>query len=168
MARLWRGRAVVIQVRRVSNDDPLIAQERELRQRVLLDEVGMDLARFEREFPAFEQRAERFVALFDHPTGRRVVGCVALLPDYPSEGVGKLMQMAVDPQMQGQRIGRKLAAALESRAFGELGLRELFCHARAPAVAFYEALGWEVEGEPFDEVGIEHRRMRLVNQPPEA
>lgn len=158
----------MIRIRRISNDDPLIAQERELRQRVLLDAVGIDLARFEREFPAFEEKAERFVAVFDHPTGERVVGCAALLPDYPSEGEGKLMQMAVDPQMQGQRIGAKLTAALEKRAFGELGLGSLMCHARGPAVPFYEALGWAVEGEAFQEVGIEHRIMRLVNQPHEA
>jgi GNAT superfamily N-acetyltransferase len=91
--------------------------------------------------------------------GPCVIGCAALLPNYPAPGVGKLMQMAVDRQRQGEGIGRRLVVAVESRAFGELGLSELFCHAQVPAVGFYESLGWEIASDEFFEAGIPHRKM---------
>lgn len=113
-----------------------------------------------------ERRAEYFVAVLAHPGGERVVGVVLLIPDYPEQGVGKLMQMAVDPQRQGEGIGRRLVIELETRAFGELGMREVFCHAQNSATGFYERLGWAIDPEEFAEAGIAHHRMWL-GQPSE-
>ncbi len=93
--------------------------------------------------------------------GPCVIGCAALLPNHPSPGIGKLMQMAVDRQRQGEGIGRRLVVAVEARAFGELGLKELVCHAQLPAIGFYEKLGWEIDSEEFLEAGIPHRRMKV-------
>jgi predicted GNAT family N-acyltransferase len=42
----------------------------------------------------------------------------------------------------------------------ELGFTEVYLHAQAAAVDFYERLGFRAEGPEFDEVGIPHRRMR--------
>jgi predicted GNAT family N-acyltransferase len=42
----------------------------------------------------------------------------------------------------------------------ELGFTEVYLHAQATAVDFYERLGFRAEGPEFDEVGIPHRRMR--------
>ena len=36
---------------------------------------------------------------------------------------------------------------------------------RPAAVAFYERLGYEIDGEPFTEVGLAHRRMRKALAP---
>ncbi len=144
---------------RITRGDPLYAQQRALREEVLLRPLGLDMARFEAEFPGFESRLVHFVAVVDHPTGRRVVGCGSVLPDHPSPGAGRLMQMAVDPQRQGEGIGRQLVVAIESHAFGDLGLGELTCHAQEHAVPFYEKLGWRAEGAPIVEAGIPHRRM---------
>ena len=157
----------MIKIQRISLDDPLYRQECRLREQVLLHAVGMDIEGFRRDWPGLEERFEHFVAVFDHPTGPKVIGCALLLPDYPEAGVGKLMQMAVDPQRHGEGIGRRLVVALESRAFGELGLRELFCHARKDAIGFYARLGWAEEGEPFEEVGIPHRKLVLRAGAPE-
>lgn len=143
----------------IGRSHPLYPQEVELRQRVLLDPIGYSMDRFCAEYPGLEDRFEHFVAVIDHPSGRRVVGCVCLLPDDPEAGVGKLMQMAVDPQRQREGIGRELLAELERRAFGELGLRELYCHARLDAAPFYERNAWVRDGEVFDEAGIPHVRM---------
>jgi len=157
----------VVKVQRITLDDPLYAQECALREAALLGPVGLDLTRFKAEFPGLEERFEHFVAVFDHPNGPRVVGCALLLADYPDPGRGKLMQMAVDPQRQGEGIGQRLVAAVESRAFGDLGLRELFCHAREPALGFYERVGWRVDSDAFEEVGIPHRRMVLCVEVPQ-
>lgn len=152
----------MVTVRRITRDDPLYRQELELREDVLLRPLGLDLARFHREFPGIEERFEHYVALFEDPTqGERVVGCATLLADHPERGVGKLMQMAVNLQRQGEGIGRMLVVAIESRAFRDLGLRELTCHARLPVVPFYRALGWDEASEVFSEVGIPHKRMSL-------
>jgi N-acetylglutamate synthase-like GNAT family acetyltransferase len=149
----------VVRVIRINRSHPLYAQEVELRQRVLLDPIGYSMERFAQEFPGFEERFEHFVAVISHPSGDRVIGCVVLLPHYPDPGIGKLMQMAVDPQRQREGIGKTLVAALERRAFGELGLVELYCHARKDAIAFYQTVGWNCIGDRFQEAGVEHSKM---------
>ncbi|MBX3356980.1 MAG: GNAT family N-acetyltransferase [Phycisphaeraceae bacterium] len=161
----------MIQIRRILMDDALYAQECALREAVLLGPIGFDLDRFRREFPGIEERMEHYVAVFDHPSGPRVVGSVGLVVDHPAKGVGKLTQMCVDPQRQGEGIGKRLVVAVERRAFGELELAELFCHAQIAACGFYRRLAWNPDGEVFTEAGIEHRKMILrpsLGEPAEA
>lgn len=148
-------------VRRITRENPLYAQECALREDVLLRPIGYDLARFRADFPGVEERLEHFVATFDDRGVERVIGCAALWPDSPTPGTGRLMQMAVNLQRQGEGIGRQLLAAVESRAFGALGLRRLVCHAQVVVVGFFERLGWRVEGPEFVEAGVPHRRMEL-------
>lgn len=158
----------MIRIRRVDRSHPLYPQSVDLRARVLLDPIGLSLEGFARLFPGFEERFEHFVAFVEHPKGPRVVGVVCLLPNFPVTGEAKLMQMAVDPQRQREGIGRKLVVELEKRAFGEMGIRRLFCHAREDAAPFYAQLGWEIEGEPFDEAGIRHFKMTLEADRPDT
>lgn len=181
----------VIRIERIDTNHPLYAQECELRDRVLLQPIGLDMDRYRAEFPGSDEKAVHFVAVIDLPTGEpggeaRVVGCVLLRPevsgpddsgpnkpgpDKSKPGSGQLVQMAVDPQRQGEGIGRRLVAELESYAFlppesGGLGLGELSCHARMPAVSFYERCGWEIVGETFQEVGIDHKKLVLTADRP--
>ncbi|MBL0927861.1 MAG: GNAT family N-acetyltransferase [Phycisphaerales bacterium] len=149
----------MIHVQRIDRQHPLYEQERDLRERVLLGPIGLTFDAFEGLFPGFEDRFLHFVAVFAHPKGPRVVGCALLLPDYPQPGVGKLMQMAVDPQRQHEGLGSRLVAALEQHAFTHLGISELFCHSQEAAKRFYEKLGWTAEGERFTEAGIPHFKM---------
>ena len=155
------------EIRRITMDDPLYPQECALRESVLLRPLGLSMEDLRREFPGVEERFEHFVAVFDHPAGPRVIGCAALLAHFPEPGTGKLMQRAVDLPRQGAGIGRRLVVAVERRAFGELGLTELFCHAQLPAVGFYTSLGWKIEGGVFKEAGIDHQRMVLRPEPPD-
>ena len=154
----------MVQIRRISLSDPLYPQSVALRETVLLQPIGLDIEKFKALFPGAEERFEHFVAVFNHPSGPRVIGTALLLPDYPDKGVGKLMQMAVDLQRQGEGIGTRLVVAIERRAFGELGLREIFCHARDTAYGFYHSLGWDFESDTFTEAGVPHRRM--IFRPP--
>lgn len=154
-----------IQIRRISMNDPLYAQEVALRETVLLSPIGLSMAKLAELFPGFEERFEHFVGVFNHrENGATVIGCALLLADYPEAGRGKLMQMAVDKQRQGEGIGTKLVVAIERRAFGELGLKELYCHARDTAYGFYAGLGWEFQSDTFMEAGIPHRIMALRNE----
>jgi len=165
----------VLRVLRIDRQHPLYPQEIDLRERVLLRPIGYTIQRFQKDWAGVEERFEHFIAIAPNPKGERVVGTVCLLPPDPTTGptasagspaggrntstCGKLMQMAVDPQRQREGIGRLLMAALERRAFGELGLTELYCHARDDAMPFYLAMGWQADGEGFEEAGIPHHRM---------
>jgi GNAT superfamily N-acetyltransferase len=176
----------MVSIRRISTDDPLYQQAVALREQVLLGPVGMDIAEYRRRAPGVEERAEHFVAVLDHPTGPRVIGCAGLVveekagadpggADRAAEaptseqvggtGRGKLIQMAVDPQRQGEGVGRRLLAAVEARALGELGLEGLYCHAQETAVGFYQRQGWVAEPGDFMEVGLPHRLMTLTGSP---
>lgn len=150
-----------MRVQAIGINNPLYAQAEELRERVLLAPIGYTARRFAGEYPEVEAVGEHFVAVIDHPSGKRVVGTVCLLPNYPERGVGKLTQMVVDEQRQREGLGRELVADLERRAFGELGLHTLFCHAQEAAAGFYRKMGWQAVGEPFMEAGIRHYRMEF-------
>lgn len=160
----------MIKVQRITPASPLYPGAVALRESVLLNPIGYTHEKFLAEYPSVDERAEHFVAVLDHPTGARVVGCLLLLTDEkPSEsGVtqAKVMQMAVDPQRQGEGLGRRLVVAAEARAFGEMGLGRLYCHAQDRAIGFYEKLGWKAEGEPFEEAGIGHMKM-VFEAPPQ-
>ncbi len=151
----------MITIERIELDGVLYESERRLRDEVLLGPLGLTVADFEAAFPGVEQRYEHFAAVLDHPLGRRVVGCCGLLPDDPAQGEGRLLQMVVDPQLQGSGVGRRLVVAVEARGFGELDFVRLSCRARVGVVPFYGGLGWKPTGGLFEEVGIPHRLMVL-------
>ena len=67
----------------------------------------------------------------------------------------RMKRVAVDPSVQGQGIGTGLLSFCERHA-ENLGIRELYAHARETAVRFYVKNGYATEGDYFDEVGIPH------------
>lgn len=159
----------MLHVKRIPMTDPLFQQVIDLRVRVLLGPVGWTYEQYKDELPGREERCEHFVAVVDHPEGARVVGTAMLDPASSVEDgrrLGKVLQVAVDPQMQGQGIGRRVMVAVEARAMreqedGGLGLDGVYCHAQARAIGFYEQLGWSIQSETFLEAGIEHKRMGI-------
>lgn len=154
-------RSTLIRVLRISPADPLYAQAVALREEEILRPLGLDMAAFHRALPGIEDRAEHFVAVVDVLGLQRVVGCASLVAGDPGPGAGRMLQMAVSRQRQREGIGRLLVSAVEKRAFGELGLRELVCHSPLGSVGFCESLGWAVDSAEFPEAGVPHRRMVL-------
>ena len=173
-----------LDIRVISLDDPRYAQATDLRERVLLAPIGWTMREYLEEASGREERCEHFVALMDHPAGPRVVGTAILLhadlvPEFsgpkpagcePFEKDGarlaKVMQVAVDPQLRGQGVGRQLMIAAEAHAAGPaeaggLGLDGVYCHAQSVAIPFYEAVGWTISSDEFEEAGILHRRMEM-------
>ncbi|EGI78554.1 YbgC/FadM family acyl-CoA thioesterase [Hylemonella gracilis] len=73
-------------------------------------------------------------------------------------GVGKLGRMAVHRALRGTRLGRDIVSAL-TQAAQQRGDRALVLHAQRSAEGFYARLGFEVRGEPYEEVGIPHVTM---------
>ena len=118
-----------------------------VRRRVFIEEQGVPEAE---EWDAADPVSRHVLAI----AGKRdVVGTGRLEP------TGKIGRVAVLPQYRGTGVGSALVGHLVNQAT-ELGLTQVYLHAQATAVGFYERLGFRAEGPEFDEVGIPHRRMR--------
>ena len=121
----------------------------ELRKRVLRWPLGLD---FTGEELAAEMNEFHLVTL----EGNNLVACLVLTPQ--SKKVVKMRQVAVDPDRQGEGIGKHLVKYSEEVARSE-GFSTMVLHARENVVPFYLKLGYEVAGELFEEVTIPHRKM---------
>lgn len=132
--------------------DGFYQQERELRNRILLRPIGVPDFGWEMK----DKESEHFVAV----EGETVVGCVILNIDINTPTSGRLMQMAVDDNLQGKGIGKQLVMVLTHFA-KQKGLKEITCHARKDVVSFYSKLGFVVYGKTFEEAGILHEHMRI-------
>ena len=85
------------------------------------------------------------------------VGTGRLLPaDIP--GDARVGRVAVDHAVRGARVGQAVMQALEEAARSR-GDRRIVLHAQRSAVPFYDRLGYQRVGEPFDEAGIPHQEM---------
>jgi predicted GNAT family N-acyltransferase len=118
-----------------------------VRRRVFIEEQGVPEAE---EWDAADPASRHVLAI----AGKRdVVGTGRLEP------TGKIGRVAVLPQYRGTGVGSALVGHLVNQAT-EPGFTQVYLHAQATAVGFYERLGFRAEGPEFDEVGIPHRRMR--------
>jgi predicted GNAT family N-acyltransferase len=71
---------------------------------------------------------------------------------------GKVGRLAVVARCRGQGIGRALMERCHEIA-ADRGLARVWCNAQVSAVPFYQSLGYRVEGDVFDEAGIDHLKM---------
>jgi predicted GNAT family N-acyltransferase len=129
----------------------LYKQSLVLRDEVLRKPLGLSLESIDTKEDA---NHIHFVA----KEGEEVVGVVVLVPNYKPH-VGKLRQMATIEKVRGKGYGIELVKALEDYA-AENGMVEIVLHARHYAVGFYEKIGYEICSEVFQEVGIDHYKMR--------
>ncbi|MBU3594722.1 GNAT family N-acetyltransferase [Polynucleobacter sp. 71A-WALBACH] len=74
--------------------------------------------------------------------------------------IGRIGRMAVLPDYRRQGIGMQLLSTLLELS-KSLGITQLELHAQLSAIAFYEQFGFIVQGEIYQEAGIEHRDMIL-------
>jgi predicted GNAT family N-acyltransferase len=139
----------VISTHEVQHGSPEYAQTVELRRAVLRLPLGLD-------FTAEELAAEAsdfHLAAFEEDM---VVACLVLVP-MPQQQV-KMRQVAVRPELQGKGVGTALVEASEEFS-KQRGFSLMTLHARDSAVRFYKRMGYHIEGETFEEVGIPHYKM---------
>jgi predicted GNAT family N-acyltransferase len=70
----------------------------------------------------------------------------------------KMRQVAVAESLQGKGIGKEMVRFSESLC-RQNQINHIELHARKTAVPFYLSLGYQTEGEIFEEVGIPHVKM---------
>lgn len=123
----------------------------ELRRRVLRFPLGLD-------FTEDQLAAEADQVHLGVWEDSRLLGCALI--QWTGGDYAKVRQVAVDPDLQGQGVGRSVMDACAD-AVRAKGIAQIKLHARQTAVPFYLALGYRIEGDPFEEIGIPHRLMVL-------
>lgn len=87
-----------------------------------------------------------------------VVCCLILKEFKEPKRSFKMRQVAVRDDMQGLGLGKAMDKEC-AKICNKRAIRRIFCHAREIAVPFYEKLGYKIYDEPFEEIGIPHRKM---------
>ena len=137
-----------LEVRRARPDE--LARCLAIRREVFVEEQGVPL---DEEMDAHDAGCVHFLA-FD---AGDAVGTARLRET--EAGRVKAERVAVRRSARRSGIGRALMRALEDAARAR-GHREIVLNAQVPVIAFYERLGYRVEGPEFLEAGIPHRAMR--------
>jgi predicted GNAT family N-acyltransferase len=135
----------------INMQNPLYQKERRLRNRILLNPIGIPDFGWEMNDPI----SWHFIAV----EKGELIGCVLLTPLEHEKNSAQLMQMAVETNWQGKGVGKLLVDALISFAEAQ-GFKCIEIHSRSNVIGFYTRLGFETVGEEFVEVGIKHRYMR--------
>ena len=76
-------------------------------------------------------------------------------------GQTQIGRMAVLAQFRGVGIGKQILEKLVELAISQ-GAKTIILHAQLSAIPFYEKLGFQVQGDAYDEAGIAHRNMILL------
>ena len=127
-----------------------IEMARAIRRTVFVSEQHINPAI---EDDGMDAEAVHFLAFADG----EAAGTVRLIPMGDEIKLGR---MAVKPLFRRQGIGRQMVKYVLEYA-REQGISAVVLNAQASARAFYFAMGFVEEGEPFLEAGIPHQRMRL-------
>jgi len=106
------------------------------------------------DYDGLDDTAEQFVAYEDgNPIG---TARYRVLPDE----VGKVERVAVIKEHRSKKVGRAIMESIAVTA-KQKGLAKLVLDSQLSAADFYESLGYQKDGDEFDEVGIPHVKMVL-------
>lgn len=119
---------------------------RAVRRAVFIDEQGVPEAM---EWDEHDATSLHFLVT---TVAGEPIGCARLLPD------GHVGRMAVMPEWRGQGVGKALLAAV-LRAARTRGHAALLLSAQTHAAGFYQAAGFSVMGDEYEEAGIPHVAM---------
>jgi predicted GNAT family N-acyltransferase len=149
LARPSPGQTRAVELRLIEVGTKDYEAELDLRRRILRWPLGLDFT----EEQIAEEATDIHLGAFEEG---HLVATLVLTP-YGCNVI-KMRQVAVEPEKQGSGIGRKLVEYSERVAI-ERGFTDMVLSARDTAVPFYLRLNYAIEGEPFEEVTIPHRRM---------
>lgn len=70
-------------------------------------------------------------------------------------------RMAVLSKFRGKGVGKQILRKLVDLAASQ-GAQRIILHSQVSAIPFYEKLGFQAQGDAYDEAGIPHRNMMLT------
>ncbi len=70
-------------------------------------------------------------------------------------------RMAVLAKFRGKGVGKQILRKLVDLAASQ-GAQRIILHSQVSAISFYEKLGFQAQGDAYDEAGIPHRNMMLT------
>ena len=120
-----------------------------LREEILRNPLGLIFTKEELEM----EKKHIHIAGF---LGQEMCATAVLVPDADEI---KMQRVALKASFQGKGIGSALMRFCEEYAIKH-GFKSIYCHARGTAIQFYQKNKYTLEGEPFDEDGIPHCKMR--------
>lgn len=120
-----------------------------LRHEILRKPLGLGFNDEELE----QEKDHLLIAAFEDD---KMLGCCMLVEE--DAKTVRLRQMAVKNDLQGKGIGKALMQFAENLA-RDRGFKRLTMHARKHAIGFYEKMGYNIEGEEFEEITIPHYKM---------
>lgn len=121
-----------------------------LREDVLRKPLGLSFTPDQLE----AEKQDILIGAFDDG---RILGCCILTEVAPD--TVQLRQMAVINQQQHKGIGNAIMQFAENLA-RDKGYRIMTMHARDTAIGFYQKLGYQIQGDGFEEVTIPHHTMQ--------
>ena len=123
-----------------------------VRQEVFIQEQGVPV---ELELDEFDSSAVHVLAYQDkHCIG---TGRLVNLSDQQSQ-IGRMAVLAI---FRRKGIGKQILQKLVDLAASK-GAQEIILHSQVSALPFYEKLGFQAQGDVYDEAGIPHRNMMLT------
>lgn len=125
---------------------------KDIRQQVFIDEQKVPPAL---EWDDTDEIADHYLAVMPDNTPAGVARLYPSVTDTAHIG-----RMAILPEYRGQGIGERLLRHMMAEAAQQF--QDLFLSAQVQAVPFYEASGFHVCSEPYDDAGIPHVDMRCL------
>ena len=123
-----------------------------VRQEVFILEQGVPA---ELELDEFDSSAAHVLAYQD----ARCIGTGRLVN--LSAKQAQIGRMAVLAKFRGKGIGKQILQKLVDLAASQ-GVLEIILHSQVSAIPFYGKLGFQAQGDVYDEAGIPHRNMMLT------
>ncbi len=80
---------------------------------------------------------------------------------FPHEGDSVIGRFTVTPGHRGTGVARQLFEEALKVAAERAPEKDVVLEAQVPLVEYYAGFGFEPEGEPYDDTGVPHQRMRL-------
>ena len=130
----------------IDHGSPEYLQMIQLRNEILRKPLGLSLTADELE----KEKNDTLIAALDDDT---MLGCCMLVKTGPKDVL--LRQIAVLNNLQGKGVGRALLIFAETIARDQ-GFKSISMHARKTAIPFFEKLGYQIQGDEFEKIGIPH------------
>ncbi|MBL6658213.1 MAG: GNAT family N-acetyltransferase [Flavobacteriales bacterium] len=137
----------MLEVFRLNFSDSLFSDVRAIRQSVFVEEQGVSSSK---ENDEFEQEAFHYLLRYNS----RNIG--AARRRTTSNGI-KLERFAILKKFRGRGMGKKLVKEVLMDV--KDSDKQIYLHAQIQVVDFYENLNFVIEGELFEEAGINHYKM---------